>query len=84
MSGSDPEREFAFLDPEALYAKPLVPVSLSPEQALQEVLLDLIQLAEREGLEPETVDAILETICDERASRTREGFVVHRGEGAAE
>jgi hypothetical protein len=79
MSGSDPDREYKFLDVEALYEEDLEPVCMTAKQALEEALLDIIQLSEGEGVSEEDVDGVLRKIIDERASRTRKRFTIHVG-----
>jgi hypothetical protein len=74
MSGSDPDREFRFLDLEALYEQDLPPVNMTAVQALEEALLDIVQLSEHEGVPPDSVDLVLTKILDDRAKRTRQGF----------
>jgi hypothetical protein len=74
MSGSDPDRDYAFLDLEDLYAKELPPINMTAEQALEEALLDIVQLSEHEGVSSECVDRILAKILDDRAGRTRGRF----------
>ena len=77
MSGSDPDREFKFLDVEALYEQELTPVNMTAVQALEEALLDIIQLSEGEGVTEENVDRVLRKIIDDRAVRTRARFTIH-------
>jgi hypothetical protein len=84
MSGSDPDREFKFLDVEALYEKDLPPIHMTSLQALEEALLDIIQLSEGEGVSEEDVDRTLRKIIDERAKRTRARFTIHTGMAEAE
>jgi hypothetical protein len=77
MSGSDPNRDYCFVDPQELDAMPLEPLDMMPEQALEEALLDIIQLSEAEGVTVMNVDAALRRIVNDRAARTRSRFVVH-------
>ena len=84
MSGSDPDREYRFLDVDALDNEDIAPINMTPPEALEEALLDIIQLSEREGVTPDEVDEILRKIQDERASRTRSRFTLHLGDKGEE
>lgn len=84
MSGSDPDREYRFLDVDALDEENVPPINMTAPEALREALLDIIQLSEREGVTPDEVDDIIRAIQDERASRTRSRFTLHLGSGGAE
>ena len=80
MSGSDPDREYKFLDIEELHEQELAPVNMTAVQALEEALLDIVQLSEGEGVSEEDVDRVLRKIVDERAQRTRQRFTIHIGD----
>ena len=84
MSGSDPDREYRFLDVDALDEENVPPINMTAPEALEEALLDIIQLSEREGVTPDEVDSIIRKIQDERASRTRSRFTLHLGDKGTE
>lgn len=84
MSGSDPDREYKFLNLEKLYEEDVKPINMTAVQALEEALLDIIQLSEMEGVKPDKVDDVLRKIIDDRAGRTRSRFTIHQGEKDAE
>lgn len=84
MSGSDPDREFQFLDVEKLYEQELEPVNMTAKQALEEALLDIIQLSEHEGVKTDVVDNVLRKVVDDRAARTRAKFTIHLGDKGSE
>jgi hypothetical protein len=52
----------------------------SPEDVLYETLLDLLQLAENEGMTEDEVDLVVRRVNDYRANRNRERFRLHTSE----
>lgn len=75
------DREYRYLDPEAIDARvaagEVAPVYEEAGVVLYEMLLDLLQLAEREGMSVDEVDAAVRRVCDWRAKRERRRFRVH-------
>lgn len=75
------DRDYRYLDLEAIDARvaagEVAPVYEEPTEVLYEMLLDLLQLAEREGMSVDEVDDVLRRVCDWRAARERRSFRVH-------
>lgn len=76
MTDDGYDRDYKYLDPEELKKEPIIPCNETPPDALMHGLLDLIQLAESEGLDEETTDGVLRRIIDLRAKRVRSKFTI--------
>ena len=75
------EREYKYIDVDRLDTSKLPDIYEEPEDVLYESLLDVMQLAEAEGLSVESVDEVLRRVFDYRAQRARAGFRVHLRKG---
>jgi hypothetical protein len=73
------EREYRFIDVDEINAMELRPVEGTCEDVLCDGLLDVIQLAEAEGMTEEEVDNVLRRIINYRAERVRKRFTMHTG-----
>jgi hypothetical protein len=92
-SGMRSEREYRFLDMDRVNARvrekrpskdePLKdePLKDEPADVLYETLLDLLQLAEAEGLAEPEVDSALRRVFDYRAERVRRRIRLHPTQG---
>jgi hypothetical protein len=74
---NDKERDYKYIDIDKIDNAELEPVYEEPSVVLFESLLDILQLAEREGMAEEEVDAVLKRIIDHRADRERNRFILH-------
>lgn len=71
------DREYKYIDVDKLEEEELEPVNADPRDVLYESLLDLIQLAAREGLTEDDIDGVLDRIHDYRANQARQQFTLH-------
>lgn len=73
------DREYRFIDVDEINAMELRPVEGTCEDILCDGLLDVIQLAEAEGMSEEEVNNVLQRVIDYRAERVRKRFTLHTG-----
>ena len=76
------DRPYRYIDIQKINASELQPVDDSPENVLFESLLDVLQLAEHEGMAEQEVDDVLRRIVDYRAARVRGRLRITRGRGS--
>ena len=73
------EREYRFLNPEELDVSGMDPVEGTIEEVLEDALLDIVQLAQAQGMTDDQVDYVLEKMTDDRAKKVRSRFRLHLG-----
>ena len=71
------EREYKYLDFEALQKEELEPCYDSVDVVLENALLDILQLAEANDMSDEVVDRVIRKIQDDRAAKVRRKFRLH-------
>ena len=81
------DRDYKYIDMEKVNESiangEVEPADDEPVNVLYETLLDLLQLAQEEGMTEEEIDSVVRRVNDYRASRVRNRFRLHTGDGNA-
>ncbi len=73
------EREYKYIDAEKIHESDMPEVREDPITVLYESLLDILQLAEAEGMYEEEVDTVLRRVMDFREERKRRRYTLGNG-----
>lgn len=76
----DPDREFRFIDVSEIDTSEMADIEGSCVDVLKDALLDIIQIAEQQGLSEEDADESVRRVIDYRARRCRRRFTLHTGD----
>jgi len=76
----DPDREFRFIDISEIDTSEMTDIEGSCVDVLKDALLDIIQIAEQQGLPEEEADEAVRRVIDYRAKRCRRRFTLHTGD----
>ncbi len=77
MKEPNEDRDYKYLDIQALNESELTPIDDPPEEVLEGGLNDIIQLAQSGGMIEDALDRVLSRIIDARAKRNRGRFTLH-------
>ena len=72
-----PDREFRFIEPEKIDTSEMENIDGTVIDVLKDVILDIIQLAEAEGMTEDDADEAIRRVFDFRAERNRDRFTLH-------
>jgi len=76
------DREFRFLKPEEIDTSEMADIEGSTVDVLKDALLDVIQIAEAQGMSEDDADEAVRRVFDFRAQRNRQRFTLHTEEPA--
>lgn len=71
------DREYSFIEPEKIDTTEMENIDGTVVDVLKNALLDIIQLAEAEGMTEDDADEAVRRVFDFRAERNRERFTLH-------
>lgn len=75
-----PDRDYSFIEPEKIDTSEMKDIDGTVVDVLKNALLDIIQLAEAEGMTEDQADEAVRRVFDYRADRNRQRFTLHTKE----
>lgn len=77
---NESDRKFVFIDPEDIDTSEMEDIDGSCVDVLKDALLDIIQLAEAQGMTEDEADESVRRVFEFRAQRNRNRFTLHTSE----